>query len=459
MTLWSLRRSLVFGINLAVVAVLAVTTWASYRDILHELDEVFDAQLAQTAKSLAAFYTQSPTNLVPTKIPISNYDDSGENESIIERGPSGHKYESKIGYHIYSDRDELLAFTDQRQIPPLKNLEAGYHTLVNNEQVWFIYSYFSESKHIWVHTFQRQDVRSELSGYLASEQLYPLLLTWVPISLIILFIVYLVLKPVNKFASDLRTRALNNLSPIALDLPKELVPIKDALNELLNQVEMFSSREKRFISDASHELRTPLSVIQVHAENIIHAKSLNDSKQSGRAIFHAVERMSHLVNQLLRLNRLDSFESYNDFDAIDVKNLVCRAIDSLPTNQVENYQWQIDIPTIKVMCNEVLITSALTNLLSNAMKFSSANSIIKIEGNETPENVIIIIGDQGSGLPSEIIERLGERFYRFREHTDISGSGLGLSITLKIIQLHHGNLSFNNTQPSGLEVQIKLPKK
>ncbi|RDK82496.1 UNVERIFIED_ORG: two-component system sensor histidine kinase QseC [Idiomarina abyssalis] len=458
MKLWSLRRSLVIGINLAVIAVLAITAWASYRDILHELDEVFDAQLAQTAKSLAAFYTPSPeTQPAPQRIPISNYYDTGEEESANERGPSGHKYESKIGYHIYNSEGKLLALTNQLQILPLKNLKPGYHTLENDAQTWFIFSYFSKSRGIWVRTFQRQDVRSELSGYLATEQLYPLLLMWVPISLIILFIVYLVLKPVNRFATHLRARALNNLSPIESDLPKELIPIKQAINKLLHQIKMFSEREKRFIADASHELRTPLSAIQVHAENIIHAESLEDSKQSGKAIFSAVERMSHLVNQLLRLNRLDSLDKSTDFSDIELKTLVSAAINSLPTNRVENYQWQVDVPTTKIACNETLIISALTNLLSNAMKFSPADSTIQIEAVDTSASIIIKIRDQGSGVPAEIIEQMGERFYRFREHTNIAGSGLGLSITSKIIQLHHGKLSFNNIQPSGFEVQIELP--
>ena len=458
MKLWSLRRSLVIGINLAVIAVLAITAWASYRDILHELDEVFDAQLAQTAKSLAAFYTPSPeTQPAPQRIPISNYYDTGEEESANERGPSGHKYESKIGYHIYNSEGKLLALTNQLQILPLKNLKPGYHTLENDAQTWFIFSYFSKSRGIWVRTFQRQDVRSELSGYLATEQLYPLLLMWVPISLIILFIVYLVLKPVNRFATHLRARALNNLSPIESDLPKELIPIKQAINKLLHQIKMFSEREKRFIADASHELRTPLSAIQVHAENIIHAESLEDSKQSGKAIFSAVERMSHLVNQLLRLNRLDSLDKSTDFSDIELKTLVSAAINSLPTNRVGNYQWQVDVPTTKIACNETLIISALTNLLSNAMKFSPADSTIQIEAVDTSASIIIKIRDQGSGVPAEIIEQMGERFYRFREHTNIAGSGLGLSITSKIIQLHHGKLSFNNIQPSGFEVQIELP--
>lgn len=459
MSLWSLRRSLVVGINLAVVTVLAVTAWASYRDILHELDEVFDAQLAQTAKSLATFYAPAKNKLSVTQvIPISQYDDTGEDSSTEEKGPSGHKYESKIGYQIYNVDGNLLASTNQTQPLNLKGLQAGYHTLKGDNITWFTFNYFEESKNIWVHTFQRQDVRGELSGYLASEQLYPLLLMWVPISLIILLIVYIVLKPVNRFAADLRAREFNNLSPVESELPNELAPIRQALNRLLHQLKMFSEREKRFIADASHELRTPLSAIQVHAENVISADSLEDAKQSGKSIFQSVERMSQLVNQLLWLNRLDSLNSNDKFEEAKISKLVSLALNNLPINKVEKHQWHIDVSSIRIICDETLIVSALTNLLSNAMKFSPKNSKIQVVATATANRVIIKVTDEGKGVPAEILERLGERFYRLQHHSAVAGSGLGLSITQKIVQLHHGKISFNNSYPTGLEVHIELPK-
>jgi len=352
----------------------------------------------------------------------------------------------------------LLASTNQPQSLNLKGLEAGYHTLKSDKNTWFIFSYFEESKGIWVHTFQRQDVRGELSGYLASEQLYPLLLMWVPISLIILLIVYIVLKPVNRFAAELRARELNNLSPVESELPNELVPIRQALNRLLHQVKMFSEREKRFVADASHELRTPLSAIQVHAENVISADSLDDAKHSGKSIFYSVERMSRLVNQLLLLNRLDSLNFTSKFEEVEISKLVSLALNNLPINKVENHQWHIDVSSIRIICDEILIVSALTNLLSNAMKFSPKNSKIQIVATEAANRVIIKVADEGKGVPEEILERLGERFYRLQEHSGVSGSGLGLSITHKIVQLHHGKISFNNAYTTGLEVHIELPK-
>ncbi len=458
MKLWSLRRSLIIGINLAVILVLAITAWVTYRDILHELDEVFDAQLAQTAKSIAAFYSPaSDSDIKPITVAISTYPDSGEDDFDSERGPSGHKYEAKIGYQVFNDEEAIMARTNQQHMPMLNNLSAGYHVLVNDQQTWLIFSYFSASKQIWVRTFQREDVRSELSGYLASEQLYSLLLMWVPISLIIVFIVHLVLRPVNKFADDLSARALDNLSSIDAELPQELIPIKQSINQLLLQVDTFSRREKRFIADASHELRTPLSAIQVHAENVVHADSLTNAKQSGQAIFQAVERMSHLVNQLLHLNRLDSSQYTVEFQPVELSKLIRAAIDALPSNQVERYQWQMDSGQIKLRCNEVLMVSVFTNVLSNAMKFAPVDSLITIAAEQRDGVIAIRIIDQGEGVPDEILQRMGERFYRYQGHSTTSGSGLGLSITSKIVQLHQGQISFANLQPHGFCVTIELP--
>lgn len=460
MSFWSLRRSLVIGINVAVIIVLAITAWASYRDILHELDEVFDAQLAQMAKSVAAFYSPpTDTHATAKRIPLSKYHDVGEEDPLKEKGPSGHKYESKIGYHIYRTDGARMAFTNQPEVLPLKHLSAGYHTVMSEQQKWFVYSYYAEEKKIWVHTFQREDVRSELGGYLASEQVYPLVLMWVPISLIVLFIVYLVLKPVNQFSRDLRSRAIDNLSPITSDLPKELVPIKAAVNKLLYQIARFSEREKRFIADASHELRTPLSAIQIHAENIMYSDDLKESKRSGDAIYRSIERMTHLVNQLLRLNRLDSAIDPIDFKECDLKLIVSKAIDELPMNLVEQFRWQVSTEMIVIKCNEALMISALTNLFSNAMKFSPVGSQIKCEVLERADEVEIRVTDQGEGVSQEALTVLGERFYRFREHTGVSGAGLGLSIVLKIVQLHHGEVTFKNKLPRGFEVIVRLPKK
>ena len=460
MKLWSLRRSLVIGVNLAVVVVLLITAWSSYRDIIHELDEVFDAQLAQTAKSIAEFYIPTDLESSPQTIPISDYVDKGEGVAAeMEKGPSGHKYESKIGYQIYSNTGHMLAHTDQSDVPWLKNLKVGYETIKSEDKTWLVYSYCAHEKSIWVHAFQREDVRDELAGYLASGQIYPLLLMWAPISLVVLFLVYLILKPVNKFAFKLRAKTIDDLESIDIDLPKELSPVKSAINQLLGQIKMFSYREKRFIADASHELRTPLSAIQVHAENITTAKSIDDAKQSGEAIVLTIVRMTHLVNQLLLLNRLDTSEhSFLDTE-FDLRAVISNAIDNLPINQVEQYQWRVQIPTVILRGNEYTLISAFTNLLSNAMKFSPIDSTIAIKCHEADEHITIQITDQGKGLPETVLERMGERFYRFREHSSIPGSGLGLSITSKIIDLHDGEITYKNVLPTGLEVRIFLPKR
>ncbi len=457
MNIRSLRRGLIIGINLAVISVLAITAWASYRDILHELDEVFDAQLAQTAKYIARFYSIPVPNIEsPTLIPTSDYEDMGEDETSPESGPSGHKYESKIGFQIHSHENKLLAYTSQATDLHLENLPAGYHTITHNDLRWFVFSYYSSDKNIWVRTFQREDVRTELSGYLEKEQLWPLFLVWFPISVVIILIVFIVLKPVNKFSHALSNRALNNLSPIRINLPLELIPIKKAINQLLNQVREYADREKRFIADASHELRTPLSAIQVHAENILAANQLEEAKHAGHSIYDSVTRMSGLVDQLLILNRLDTMDDVG-FEEADTRNLVTVAIDSFPLNLIEKYQWVVEVSRCQIWCNKALMVSAISNLISNAIKFSPIDSTIRIASKNLSGYLYLTVSDEGDGAPPDQLSRLGDRFYRLQNHSQVKGSGLGLSITKKIVELHQGTLTYRNGPKSGLEVELKIP--
>ncbi|NWO01408.1 MAG: ATP-binding protein [Idiomarinaceae bacterium] len=91
-------------------------------------------------------------------------------------------------------------------------------------------------------------------------------------------------------------------------------------------------------------------------------------------------------------------------------------------------------------------------------EFSPVGSQITCEALQQANEIEIRISDQGEGVSQEALTVLGERFYRFREHTGVSGSGLGLSIVLKIVQLHHGEMTFKNKLPRGFEVIIQLPK-
>ncbi|PTB85379.1 histidine kinase [Pseudidiomarina aestuarii] len=460
MSKWSLRRTLIIGINLAVIAVLMITTWNIYRDILHEIDEVFDAQMAQTAKSIASLYpVDALAESNPQEIPLSSFYDLGEvDDGSLERGQSGHKYEHKIGFFVTTEQGQPLAYTQQALDFDFTDRRAGYHDAKHSGYTWYVYSYYSAAKSIWVHTFQREDVRSELSGYLARDQLYPLLLMWVPISLIVLFIVYFALRPIHQFAQDLRSREVNQLHPITTELPQELEPIRAAVNILLARVDLFSKREKRFIADASHELRTPLSAIKVHAENVQHADDPMHAKQSAAAIIESVDRMSNLVNQLLSLNRLDSSAALTNSASLQVKEIVMTAINGLPSHDVERFEWDIKVPELAVQGNELLLVSAISNLIANAMKFSPSESTISIRGQQKASHILLSITDQGTGVPKEVLQHLGNRFYRHQEHSHIEGAGLGLSIVAKVIELHQGTVTFKQAKSGGLLVEIQLPK-
>lgn len=124
--------------------------------------------------------------------------------------------------------------------------------------------------------------------------------------------------------------------------------------------------------------------------------------------------MSRLVNQLLLLNRLDSLNFTEKFEEVEISKLVSLALNHLPINKVENHQWHIDVSSIRIICDETLIVSVLTNLLSNAMKFSPKGSKIQVVALETANRVIIKVADEGKGVPKETLERLGSASIDFK---------------------------------------------
>ncbi len=117
-------------------------------------------------------------------------------------------------------------------------------------------------------TAQREDIREEMSAYLALAQIRPILVVMIPLSVFIYLIIGLTLRPLRLLEQTISTKSPEQLSEITLPLPTELQPIKLAINQLINRVSHYVTQEKRFVSDAAHELRTPLSVLQLHAENL-----------------------------------------------------------------------------------------------------------------------------------------------------------------------------------------------
>lgn len=300
-------------------------------------------------------------------------------------------------------------------------------------------------------------MRQELvSQIMHNAVIVPLIV--VPLTLLIVSLLfYLLFRPLKTFERELIGRAPNDLTPLTMSLPKELVPVRRALNLYINSIARFIARERRFSADAAHELKTPLSVIKLHQHGL---ESLIDDDPQQKfhlaAIDAGVVHMSHTVEQLLVLARVDSINELN-VSSHAILPMVEDALNQLMP-QITDYEWNIDIaPQLTVTCDRFYLLLVLKNIIENACKYSPQESEISVSAHSLGDEISICIADRGQGMTEEQIANATERFYRVNENEGI-GAGLGLSICHHIIELHQGRLVIAPREQGGLSVTLFLPQ-
>jgi signal transduction histidine kinase len=171
--------------------------------------------------------------------------------------------------------------------------------------------------------------------------------------------------------------------------------------------------------------------------------------------------MNHLVEQLLILAKADHpQQALGAMQPINLPMLIEQVISDLPIEAVESAQWQLTIPSrMTVSGYPTLLHSAIRNLLENALKYGGSEPQVSITVEQHENTIAVTITDQGDGIDNDTLEHLTERFYRAEQHRHYgNGAGLGLSIVARVAQLHGGQLTFENNQPSGLRVTLTIAK-
>ncbi|MEP1446464.1 MAG: ATP-binding protein [Paraglaciecola sp.] len=330
-------------------------------------------------------------------------------------------------------------------------------------QRWRTYGHFFESSKKWVLVAQPLNSRFELSEQMILAAVTPLVFCIPLLTIIIFLLVSSGLRPLRLLSENLRNKKVDDFSPILLQNQRnELSPVLDTLNQLFERLNAAFSREKRFASDAAHELRTPLSVLKINAHNL--AIELNDPSNTNMQYLQlGIERMSHVVEQILLLNRTNPEQYQGQFEYFDPASLCQTVITSL-FPQIEAKKQEIELlgKVAKINGDEFSLGILLQNLISNASKYSPEGSLIRVTLKSLNKRVIIQIEDTGPGIDESEYQRVFERFYRIggdRHNTNVSGCGLGLAISQHIAELHKATIKLSRSkQLSGLSVELLLPQ-
>lgn len=230
----------------------------------------------------------------------------------------------------------------------------------------------------------------------------------------------------------------------------------------LNKERELSELKSRFVSMASHEFRTPLSTI-LSAANLI-ARQNEPGKEDKRLknvdrIKSSVKNLIDILNEFLSIGRLEEGEMHMKKEVFDLMDFMKTIIQELQHVQKPGQQVQLtsDREVIQVNLDKQFTRNVFLNLLSNALKYSPHHKPVDLIITTEGSSLVVVIKDQGIGIPEDEQQNLFNLFFRARNVTNIEGTGLGLPIVKKYIELMHGKITFESKLEQGSTFTITLP--
>ncbi len=394
----------------------------------HELDELYDGEMAQIAHVLLGIYSDQQ---------LSPGDEPRVSSSPFE---GGENYEHKLAFQIWTDEDTLL----------LRSSNAPLHGLASQIEVFQTNTLYgnrvrtlaipSPDGKLIIHVAQNLDIRQDNASDILELLILVLVLAFPLLMWLISRGINQGTQSLNRLSETIAHRTEHDLAAIeTADVPTEIQDIIQALNKLMARVKQALGRERQFISDAAHELRTPLSGIKAHAQLAIKDESRRLS--SLQRIVEGVDRTTRLANQLLTLSGIDVIDTLDDNRPVELQALTRTVIEDLSTS-IEEKSIQLSNEmnvSHRITGNEDLLYILLRNLIDNAIRYSEPNGAVRIHMATTDDTLSLIIDDQGPGISEENYQRVFDRFYReLKQGSD--GAGLGLAIAMKIAQLHKAEI-------------------
>ncbi len=273
------------------------------------------------------------------------------------------------------------------------------------------------------------------------------------------------LNPLAAMAGQAEKIRAENLSDrLAVGNPRdELGRLANVFNQTLDRLENAFERQKRFAADASHELRTPLTAIQSVGEVALR-ENLDADAYRDRigSMLEETARLTHLVESLLLLTRVESGRLRMDRKDLDVTELVEKAVDDMRIMAEEKGQKVLTQlpPSVRAVVDGESLRWAVVNLLDNAIKYTPEGGSITARLTEGPREIAIEVSDTGPGISAEHQRRIFDRFYRAERDRSqgIGGSGLGLAIAREAVEGNGGRIELDSRENHGSTFRIILPK-
>ena len=433
----SLRRRL-----LALLVTGTATAWlaiavATYFDARHHVGRLFDAQLAEYSAVLSAIAGHEVREVLPT---IGAPEDA---------------YAQALTYQVFSLDGLLLMRSLEAPAVPLATQE-GFSDVEALGVRWRALRRRDLQHGFSIVVAHRVDERDALVRDVALRQLVPLALGLPLLAGVIWVSVARATRPLRRLAAEVRARAADHLDRIdEREVPAEVAPLVNALNQLFDRVAQSFESERRFTGDAAHELRTPLAALRTQAEVALSTAHEERRRHALEQVIAGVERAGRLVQQMLALARLDAPQPLQPRpvllrDVLEAAGAELRA--EAAARSIALVREVEGAP--RVMGDRAMLEVLFRNLVENAVRHAPDHGQVRLTARVDGADAVARVEDSGAGVAPELRERIFQRF--FRAPGAGAGSGLGLSIARRIAELHHGSIAAGASDLGGLRVEVRL---
>jgi len=466
----SLRRQLLLGILLPVLAVVMLNAALLYRQALISADTAYDRTLLASAKTIGEQLQLDPASgerpRVIAELPYAALEAfEADNRSRMVYRVSGFDGEVVSGF---DDLPPPRAADPRRDAPPVyAALVRFYDDRYRNEPVRMavllqpVAGPGGQGMAI-IQVAETLELRHALARQLLLQTLWQQGLLLVLIAGVVLWVVQRVTRPVRRLSRALVARDEADLSPLpATDAPHELRPVVDATNAVMARLAHLLAHQKRFVRDASHQLRTPLAVLTAQVQSA--RRGDVEAMQALAEIDATVQGATELANQMLALAKVEQLRQEGlqglkgDGPREDWEPIVRGvALDLAPLIAAGRIDFELVTTPARVPAHAWALRELTRNLLHNAIKHTPAGGSLVLRLAHEGREALLEVLDSGPGLEAAQRERL---FQPFSAAGPQAGSGLGLAISREIVATAGGRIRLDARDDGpGLAARVWLPR-
>lgn len=256
---------------------------------------------------------------------------------------------------------------------------------------------------------------------------------------------------------------LRGVSAALNDYADESARARAVEYRIQHQLREVDAAKSDFVSNVSHELRTPLTIISGYLELLDEELTgdIDDEQAHMLAVTRRnVQRLRELIEDLLTLDRAE--HSGTAMEHVDLCVAVRNATTDLELNAANRgivIRTSCPGEPVLTLADPAQMQRAMLNLVSNAVKFSRRDGVVEVRLEVADEDAVIVVRDQGMGIPAGDLPKLGSRFFRASNavRSEVSGTGLGLRIVQTIVRNHHGTMTLDSVEGEGTTVTLRMP--